>query len=288
MEDSTSHSSVATALARSRHWPSALLVALVTAVAGALLAAPVSEWAMKANRISNFEGGRAFAMFFVWAPLAFVVGAVIGLAIGLARTRGGVAGYLKRQGIALAVIASLVLGAGGVSYLRADHPPLIDGKPLALDIELKVPAKGRSIEQLRAGDFSVGLLASASDRNYSDLRWADAVETGGFITVRAWSRLQSRSARREITAGPLGENRQIFDVVRDASPHRIDEEWSEWAPPRQRFDGTKPPEEEQYLVRYRVRFASEYSPTPTPTPDYEMAAPPAPEESRTPEPSSAE
>jgi hypothetical protein len=81
--------------------------------------------------------------------------------------------------------------------------------------------------------------------------------------------------------GIEGENRQIFDVARAASPKAIDDTWTEWLPPRSLFDGAKPSAEHQYFVRYRVRFETEYSPTPHPSFDTEIS--PSPDEP-TPEP----
>ncbi|MDQ6939930.1 MAG: outer membrane protein transport protein [Verrucomicrobiota bacterium] len=72
--------------------------------------------------------------------------------------------------------------------------------------------------------------------------------------------------------------------MRRASPG-IDETWSEWEPPRERFDGSKPATGDQYQVRYRVRFAGEYSPTPRPTISYEPS--PTPEETASPNESSS-
>jgi hypothetical protein len=248
-----------------RRWPVALLVAFITACAGAALAAPISDWAMEAHHVSTMEGGRACAVIAIWMPLAFIVGFAIGFTIGMVSKRPGFAGFLLKQGISLAAVAALVLTVGGLSYAAADHPPLIDRRALALEMQVRVPAKGRSVAELQAQELDVALVVSASDRSYSDLRWAEATQSDEFIIVPAWARLKSRNANREITAGVKDENRQIFNVLRRASPKEIDEAWSEWTPPKQRFDGTKPSLEDQYLVRYRVRFAAEYSPTPTPT-----------------------
>ncbi|MDQ6622058.1 MAG: hypothetical protein M3Y86_01050, partial [Verrucomicrobiota bacterium] len=75
------------------------------------------------------------------------------------------------------------------------------------------------------------------------------------------------------------ENRQIFNVLLPASPKKVGDDWSEWTAPTQRFDGSKPAPADQYLVRYRVRFGDEYSPTPPPT---NPEPSPAAEESPTP------
>ena len=221
---------------------------------------------MDAHHVSNFEGARGYAVVCIWIPLGFIVGSVTGFVVGLTMKRTGVAGFFLKQAVALLAIAVLIGGVGGLSYAAADHPPLIDGNGLALEIETRVPAKGRSLADLQAQDFDVALVASASDRNYSDMRWSEATQADNFITVPAWAVLNSRSANREITAGVKEENRQIFNVLLPPSPKQVDERWSEWAGPRQRFDGSKPAPEDEYQVRYRVRFARDYEPTPAPTP----------------------
>ncbi|MFN2476780.1 MAG: hypothetical protein ABR526_10635, partial [Chthoniobacterales bacterium] len=223
-----------------RRWPVALLVAFVTGLVGALMAVPISDWAMEAHHVSTMEGGRACAAVAIWAPLAFIIGFATGFFVGLQLRGARFAGYLKRQAVALLIIAALVATGGAIGYATADHPPLIDNHPLALEIEVRVPSNGRSIEDLRAADFDVALVVSISDRNYAYLRWKEAVQTDEFITVPAWAPLNSRDAGREITARVRNESPQIFNVMRRASPKTIDDAWSDWAVPRQRFDGSKP------------------------------------------------
>ncbi|MEO5720367.1 MAG: hypothetical protein ABIR71_02725 [Chthoniobacterales bacterium] len=133
--DATSEESTA----KRKRWPIALLVAFLTALAGAALAIPVSDWAMQAHQVSSFEGERAYGVVCVFLPLAFLVGGSVGFWIGMALGGSGFTGYLKRQGVALAVIVALVLAVGGWSYAIANHPPLVDGKALALEIEARVP-----------------------------------------------------------------------------------------------------------------------------------------------------
>ena len=238
---------------------------------------------MQEHHVSNMEGGRGYAMICLWIPLAFFVGGIVGFVVSFQIKRVGFVGNLLKQGIAIALIVLLVGIGAGIGYATADHPPLVDGKNLALQIEVRVPAKGRSIEDLQKADFGVALVVSASDRSYSDMRWAEATQSNEFIIAPAWADLNSRNAGREITAGVKDESRQIFNVMRRASPG-IDETWSEWETPRQRFDGSKPAPEDQYQARYRVRFAGEYSPTPRPTPSYEPS--PTPEETPSPNESS--
>jgi hypothetical protein len=85
--------------------------------------------------VSNFEGGRGMLIFFALAPLGFTIGLVVGL-----RSRGaGFGGFAKAQGIALGIAIGLAAVVSGILYLAADHRPKLDGKPLALEFELKIP-----------------------------------------------------------------------------------------------------------------------------------------------------
>lgn len=80
----------------------------------------------------------------IWLPLTAIVGFAVGFLLSFFVKGSGSAGYAKRQGFSLAVTATLI-GLGALfSYASVDHPPMIDGKELALDLEVRVPAKGRS------------------------------------------------------------------------------------------------------------------------------------------------
>ena len=120
---------------------------------------------MKMHNVSAMEGGRGCAVISLWMPLTFLAGFIGGFFVTLGIKRTGFAGYLICQGAALALVAILLGAAAGIGYATADHPPLIDGQNLALEIEVQVPAQGRSIEELRAVEFEVALVVSVSDRS---------------------------------------------------------------------------------------------------------------------------
>src|SRR5947209_12788975 len=255
-----------------RRWPVGLLVGLITAILSACAIIPIADWVTTMHHVSNMEGGRGCLMVMVWIPLAAMLGFVVGFVTTLLVRQSGLLGYVIPQAIAIAVCLVVLSAVAGIGYASADHPPLIDGKEVALEIEVQAPAKGRSIEQLKAADFSIALTVTTSDRAYCDVRWVDAVESEGKIFVTAWARLNSRNAGREITVGVNGEDRQVFNVMLTASPKKTTDEWSEWQTPRTTFSGKMPAPDDQYLVRYRVRLAEEYSPTPAPNSPVENSA----------------
>lgn len=246
-----------------RRWPIGLLVGFVTALVAAFAIIPIADWAMEMHHVSTMEGNRACAVVALWMPGSGFVGFVLGFIVPLLVRRGGFLGYLIPQGLALLAAAAAVGVTAVISYATAIHAPLLDGRELALEIEVEAPAKGRSIEALKAQDFSAALLTRA-EGTYADMRWADAVQTDDTIRVTGWAPMRSTDAGRQISVGVNGENRQLFVVMRTRAPKKIDEDWSEWETPRTTFSGSMPAPNDQYRVRYRVRFANEYSPTPAP------------------------
>lgn len=113
---------------------------------------------MQAHHVSSMEGGRACATMGIFAPLAFMVGSLAGFGLSLWLPGSGLIGYLKRQGVSLLVIVALVFAVGGIGWGTADHPQLYDGKSLALEIEVQVPTKNQTLEELKAADFHVALV----------------------------------------------------------------------------------------------------------------------------------
>jgi hypothetical protein len=214
---------------------------------------------MKIHHASHFEGSSDFGVVFIWMPLAAIIGFLIGFAISFSTTRRGFSGYAFRQGIALLAITGLIAFGGGIAYASVVRPraPTIDGKPLALQIELRVPANGRTIEQLRATGFDARVDEDPDDVSNASPIWRQAVRTDEFITVPMWENLHSITKRRQIPAWDAHESYHYFKVEVPASPQKIDEEWSDWI-----VSVVPPTANNQSKVlechaRYRVRFAAD-------------------------------
>jgi hypothetical protein len=215
---------------------------------------------MKIHHASHFEGSSDAGVAFIWMPLAAIIGFVVGFGISFSTRRRGFPGYAYRQGIALLTIAGLIALGGGITYATADHPraPTIDGKQLALQIELRVPANARTIEQLQAVGFNARVDA---ERDYyvpdSSPLWSQAVRTDEFITVPMWATLHSETTKREIAAWDAHESWHTFKVAVPASPQKIDEQWSNWIVSFSPATENKQRQVEECHARYRVRFAAE-------------------------------
>jgi hypothetical protein len=260
-----------------------LLVAFLTACAGAALALPVSDWAMELLDVSNFEGRLAYGAVCLWTPLGFLAGAVVGFVTGLTMGGRGFGGYLKRQVVSLVIVSALIAASAGLAYLAADHAPVIDGKTLSLQIEMRVPKGDFTPAELREKrGFCVYLFVPEAHRqNTGTIDWAGAAQDAQFITLPVWAPINSRHGARSITADMEGEEGQLLDVKLPGSPQKIDDAWTDWLP-MGRADRMSGAPERQNVVRYRVRFESEYSPAPLPESQEEPST--APEESATPQP----
>ncbi len=239
-------------------WPVALVVALVNGIAGALPACP---WPSGVWRYITLRTSKEVATS-VWLLSdacrhhrfsSWLLESVFG--------RDGADFQVTPtvRGIALVALSGLIALGGGIAYATADHPraPSIGGKQLALEIELRVPANGRTIEQLQAVGFAARVDA---DRDYapdSSLLWSRAVRTDEFITVPMWAALHSETNTREIANWDAHESWHTFKVTVPASPQKIDELWSDWivrVSPAIDNDQRQVPE---CHARYRVRFAAD-------------------------------
>jgi len=115
-----------------------VVVAFLTAIAGAVLSVVASQYLTELYHVSNFEGGRGMLIFFALAARSHC---------WLhhrtdrrsAASWNGIRRFARAQGIALGIAIGPTAIVSGILYLGADHPPKLDGKTLALEFELKIP-----------------------------------------------------------------------------------------------------------------------------------------------------
>ena len=249
-----------TELKQSRRWPVALLVALVNGIVGAVLCLPVAIWGMKIHHVSHFEGSSSFGVVFIWMPLAAIIGFLAGFGISFATRRRGFPEYAYRQGIAVLAIVGVIVLGGGVAYVTAVHSrgPVIDGKRIALEIELRVPTNGRTIEQLKAVGFDARVDAVLEDESPDGSPlWSQAVRTDEFITVPMWAMLRAENMSYTIAAYDAHESWHTFKVAMPPTPRKVDEQWSDWKVSLWPATTNKPREVEECHARYRIRFAAD-------------------------------
>jgi MFS family permease len=234
----------------------AFAIGVITAVVGMFLAIFASDYLTRIYHVSDMEGQRGMAVIFLFAPLGFVVGFVIG-AIAALRTRwSGVVGFIKTQGLSILIIIAIGGAVSGLLWLGADKPPKIDGKELVLEFELKIPPAIQIPEELNDYTIRASLYANNRDNRYASIDLKSITKQDSYIIVSGTAALMSHSANRSLLASIGNEPgaSQFIDLkTLPGAPRKENETWSDWTLATQRADLTPVPEPERIAVRYRVR-----------------------------------
>ena len=232
-----------------------VLVAFLTAVVGCVLALVAGDYITRMLHVSDFEGGRGYMVVFVCAPLGILTGIVVGLVVAICTKRPGFAGFLIAQGLSILIVGAVAGILTGVIYLGSDKPPKIDGKPLTLDFELRVPASVKIPEQPDGYAIRVSLDESDRQNRYAFIDWKSIVRGPDQIIISGNVEMMTHSSSRSLLASVANESTasQFFEVKIPATPRKQDEKWSDWTAATQRADLTPVPEAERFSIRYRVR-----------------------------------
>ena len=233
----------------------AVVVGLITSIIGCVLSFPVGDYLTKLMHVPDFEGQRGYALVFICAPLGLVAGFLIGLIVGLRTRRPGLAGFGAAQGLSIlitGVVAGLLFV---VPYLLSDKPPKIDGKRLALDFELRIPAAIKIPDQPDGYSIRVALYNDGRQDRYAFIDWSSISKQGDATTIPGHVDLQTHSQNRSLFASIGNEpgNSQFIELKLPASPREEDETWSDWIVAALRADLSPVPEAEHFSLRCRVR-----------------------------------
>jgi MFS family permease len=232
-----------------------VVIAFLTAIAGAVLSVVASLYLTELYHVSNFEGGRGMLIFFALAPLGLIVGFIIGLIVALRHRGTGFGGFAKAQGIALGIAIGLAAIVSGILYLGADHPPKLDGKTLALEFELKIPPALKLPVQQSEQTLHASLYANNRDNRYAQLNYDKIAIRDGSVFVPGRASLLSQTFNRDLFVSIEGEGGagQFIKLKLRAKPRKEDEAWSEWIMAAERTDLSPVPDAERIAVRYRVQ-----------------------------------
>src|SRR5437868_2780235 len=119
-------------------WVSSIIVSILAAIAGALLAGVIASACVSWYHVTSREGAAGY--FVVFTGLG---GGVAGLFVGLVTARIIAAGYgpgfLKELGGALGVELAIAGIAVLLCRIFADVPPEIEGQRLNLEVEFRFP-----------------------------------------------------------------------------------------------------------------------------------------------------
>jgi MFS family permease len=233
-----------------------IVIAFLTATAGALLSVVASVYLTELYHLSNFEGGRGMLIFFALAPLGLIVGFIIGLIVALRSGGTGFGSFAKAQGIALGTAIGLAAIVSGILYLAADHPPKLDGKSLALEFELKIPPALKLPGQPSEQTLHASLYANDRHNRYALLDYDKIATRDGYVFVPGKASLLSQTFNRDLLVsieGGEGRAGQFIKLKLGAKPRQEDEAWSDWVTATEDTDLSPVPEPERIAVRYRVQ-----------------------------------
>ena len=232
-----------------------VVIAFLTAIAGAVLSVVASLYLTELYHVSNFEGGRGMLIFFALAPFGLTIGFIIGLIVALRHRGTGFGGFAQAQGIALGIAIGLTALVSGILYLGADHPPKLDGKTLALEFELKIPPALKLPVQQSEQTLHASLYANNRDNRNALLDYDKIATRDGYVFVPGKASLLSQTFNRDLFVSIEGEGGagQFIKLKLRAKPRKEDEAWSEWIMAAERTDLSPVPDAERIAVRYRVQ-----------------------------------
>lgn len=239
-------------------WPGSLVVTVLTGIVGMLVSGFVANLAAGWYRMSSFEGASGYFVV-AMALLGLVAGGGIGLAAARIVAAGPEPGFLKALGGALGTV--LVIGGtvGGAARLLADVPPLIEGQPLLLAVEVAWPSSDRVGPDPGGGDGFVRLSSATGGRvvraSVTGPLFLDLArhQEGRWVAPGAVPIFTERGTR--IISVGIGDQ-DLAGLVIDlrARPGQADREWTGWLP---RAPDGAPALPDGFRYRYRVSLVSE-------------------------------
>jgi hypothetical protein len=232
-------------------WPASLLVAVLSAVTGAVVAGVIASAAMGWYRVSSFEGQSAYAVVFL-ALLGMAGGLVAGLIVARLVAAGASPGMVRALALSQAVTIGVILLMGGVARALADVPPRLGGRTLLLAVEVRWP-EGRTPPEDEAGEWRVRLSAArggAVRASRTGPLWReDARQEDGRWVVPGAVEIFTGRGQRLLAVEPAELLELGFILPLPGRPGRAHREWSEWLP-RGRAGGAPLPDGFRY--RFRV------------------------------------
>jgi hypothetical protein len=232
-----------------------LLITLLTAFAGGILAVFVGDYLTKLAHVPEMEGQRGMTVFFLCVPLGIIAGLVIGIISSVVVRRQGPAGFFVAQGWSLLILCGIAGLLGGVPYLLSDKPPKLDGKRLDLEFELRAPATFKIPEQPDGYSIRVSLYTNNRQSRYAFIDWNSITKNAEHVVIPGKVPLLTHSKTRSLLAS-IGNEPVASQFVElknlPPAPRKEDEAWSDWIFATERADLTSIPDSERFAIRYRV------------------------------------
>ena len=232
-----------------------LLIALVTAFAGSIVAFFVGDYLTRLAHVPEMEGQRGMTVIFLCVPLGILAGVVIGIISSVFVRRRGLVGFVIAQGWSLLIVCGLAGLLGAVPYRLSDKPPKIDGRRLELEFELRAPATFKIPEQPDGYSIRVGLYTDNRQSDYAFIDWNSITKDAEHIIISGKVPLLTHSKTRSLLAS-IGNEPGASQFVElknlPPAPRKENEAWSDWIFATERADLTPIPDLERFALRYRV------------------------------------
>lgn len=221
-----------------------LPVAGVGLVGGGVVGAACLRWHGRARGSGQDGGGM------LWTALA---GGMVGLLAGLGvlgwMAPVDAAGRVGAVGLCVGVLWVLTLVLLGVAWWLADIEPTLEGRPLELQVELRLPSTVEPMPDAATGRMRFHSEAWGRGRRTVEGRLLAGTfrrESGRWV-VRGETELFTRRGKRVVEMGWDGGVVEELGLPVPARPGREHLEWSDWLP----VDVEKGERGMQY--RYRVQ-----------------------------------
>lgn len=232
-------------------WKIAILVAFLTAVITGIVTAFVAEYTTKAMKVSNFEGGRGYAVIFL-----ILAGLIGGLIIGLVTT--ALVGatewghFWKAQGWSLLASNGIVFLIMGLCLLSIPKKPLLDGEAIALEAEIFVPEDLGPTGSPSEKNLRLSLYAGRDDNRYVDIDTRRLRHEAGMVVIPVETFLNTVAPMRMLSLTVNDSVGYTLDMPLQPAPRKEDLAWTERLPMRLSQVTNTRYEYTRVLVRYRV------------------------------------
>jgi len=232
-----------------------LLIALVTAFAGSILAFFVGDYLTRLAHVPEMEGQRGMTVIFLCVPLGILAGVVIGIISSVFVRRRGLAGFVIAQGSSLLIVCGLAGLLGGVPYLLSDKPPKIDGKFLTLDFEVRVPPSIQLPAEMHDYTVSVSLYTDGTQTRVAQIDPRSIKEDSTGSTFGGTVPILSHAASRQLfpSIANIEHGSQFIPLDLPAAPRKENETWSDWIFATQYADETPATGSDRMSARYRIQ-----------------------------------
>ena len=174
-----------------------LVLALLTAFAGCVLAIFIGDYLTKLAHVPEMEGQRRMTVIFLCVPLGLLSGLVLGLIGSVVVRRQGAAGFLIALGWSLSIVCGIGGLLGGVPYLLSDKPPKINGKRLELQFEIRAPAALKIPEQPDGYSVRVNLYTDNRQGRFAFIDWKGITKNAEHVTIPGMC-FSSRTVRADL------------------------------------------------------------------------------------------